>query len=105
VPLQGSGGARGQIDCAAAEIAFLNLLASRWEQGVYVSHNNKAGNYAPKVFRQCAERRGYSAKDFAAAMGRLFDAKRITAKNYGRKGDTRQRITPVATTEAAADER
>jgi RecA-family ATPase len=92
VPLNAVGSATGQSDRAAAEMVFLELLASRWEQGVFVSHNNRAGNYAPKVFGQCADRRGYSVKDFVGAMGRLFDARRIEAQCYGRTGDVRQRI-------------
>jgi RecA-family ATPase len=104
VPLNATGSATGQTDRAAAEIVFLDLLASRWEQGVFVSHNNRAGNYAPKVFGKCAERRGYGAKDFEGAMGRLFDARRITAQLYGRTGDTRQRIALVADAEDAPDE-
>jgi RecA-family ATPase len=104
VPLNATGNATRQSDRAAAEIVFLDLLASRWEQGVFVSHNNKAGNYAPKVFGQCAERRGYSVKDFAGAMGRLFDARRITAESYGRRSDLRQRIVPVAAPEGGTDE-
>jgi RecA-family ATPase len=104
VPLQGAGGATGQIDRAAAEIVFLDLLAIRWEQGVFVSHNVRSGNYAPRVFGQCAERKGFSGKDFEGAMGRLFDTRRITAENYGRKGDVRQRLTPVTAQGEAPDE-
>jgi hypothetical protein len=88
----------------AAEIVFLDLLTSRWEQGVYVSHNNRAGNYAPKVFGQCADRRGYSVKDFVGAMGRLFDARRIEAQYYGRNGDLRQRIALVKDAGGVPDE-
>ncbi len=95
VPLQGAAGGFGTADRAAAETVFLDLLASRWGQGVFVSHNNRAGNYAPKVFGRCAERKAFSVKDFEGAMGRLFDAKRITAETYGRKADLRQRIAPI----------
>lgn len=85
------------VDRAAAEIVFLDLLASRWKQGIFVSHNQRAGNYAPRVFGASEERKGYGKRDFEAAMQRLFDAKRITAEFYGRSGDLRQRIAAEAT--------
>jgi RecA-family ATPase len=104
VPLNATGSATGRTDRAAAEIVFLDLLASRWEQGVYVSHNNRAGNYAPNMFDKCAENRGYGVKDFEGAMGRLFDVKRIVAEPYGRSGDVRQRIALAADAGGAPDE-
>jgi hypothetical protein len=99
-----SGGLR-IVDRAAAEIVFLDLLAARCAQGVYVSHNSRAGNYAPKAFGKSADRKGYTAKDFEAAMGRLFDAKKIVAEVYGRTGDARQRIAIVPPAEDTPDAR
>jgi hypothetical protein len=95
LPRVAGGGDLSGADRAAAETVFLELLASRWKQGMAVSHSSRSGNHAPRVFGRCAERRGYSQKDFEAAMGRLFDARRIAAVPYGRPGDARQRIAAV----------
>ena len=104
VPLNAAVRGASGIDRAAAESVFLELLATRWEQGVFVSHNSRSGNFAPKVFGKCAERQGYTTKDFEGAMGRLFDARRITAENYGRTSDMRQRIAPCASPSGGSDE-
>lgn len=100
VPENGAAMASGAPAKAAAEKVFLDLLSARMRQNVFVSHNSRAGNYAPKVFAKCAERQGYTAKEFEAAMGRLFDAHRIVAESYGRRGDERRRITLAADVEA-----
>jgi RecA-family ATPase len=94
LPPQSSGGF-GAAGRAAADAVFLDLLALRYAQGVFVSHNTRAGNYAPKTFGKCSERQGYAVKDFESAMGRLFEQRRIVAENYGRPGDVRQRIAIV----------
>jgi RecA-family ATPase len=93
-PVAAAGGA-GAPYRAAAETVFLELLAARWAQNVFVSHSSRAGNYAPKLFARMADRKGYTAKDFEAAMNRLLDARRIIAEPYGRRGDERQRISLV----------
>jgi RecA-family ATPase len=92
VPRMTGGGDLSGADRAAAEIVFLELLDARWKQGVAVSHSTRASNFAPKAFAKCADRRGYSQRDFERAMNGLFDARRIEAITYGRKGDPRQRI-------------
>jgi hypothetical protein len=92
MPPVAAAGVAGAPYRAAAETVFLELLAARWAQNVFVSHSSRAANYAPKLFAKMADRKGYTAKDFEAAMGRLLDARRIVAEAYGRKGDERQRI-------------
>jgi RecA-family ATPase len=99
----GANGGFGAAGRAAVDTVFINLLQHRREQGVYVSHNSRAANYAPKVFGKCAERQGYGIKDFEAAMGRLFDADTIIAEPYGRAGDARQRIALKTCPRAASN--
>lgn len=90
------------IEQAACEIVFLELLASRYGQGMWVSHSKNAGNYAPKEFAKAADRKGYGRKEFEEAMSRLFAEKRIRAEEYGKAANPRQRLTiskPAAETE------
>jgi RecA-family ATPase len=90
-PRTGDGGLGGAAR-AAAEVVFLELLASHGKQGRVVSHSTRAGNYAPKTFAKCAEGQGYLIKDFERAMNALFHAQQIVALPYGRSGDARRRI-------------
>jgi RecA-family ATPase len=84
--------ASGGVHRRAATTVFLDLLAIRWTQGVFVSHSSRAGNYAPKIFAKCAERQGYGVREFEVAMNQLFDARSIRVETYGRRSDERQRI-------------
>lgn len=65
-----------------AETTFLALMARCAEQGIYVSHSSKAGNFAPKVFSKRPEREGFTLREFDTAMNRLFAAKAIRVGSY-----------------------
>ena len=92
VPLSAAGGAPGAPYQAAVEVVFLDLLDRLAGQGVFVSHSKNAPNFAPKVFGKRGDRLGYTAKDFEAAMSRLFEGRQIKSETYGRRSDERKRI-------------
>jgi RecA-family ATPase len=75
-----------------AERTFLALLDRCNASNLPVSTSKNAGNFAPKMFSKRPDAEGLTAKDFDAAMSRLFTNGAITMVNYGRKGDERRRI-------------
>ena len=95
IPALPQGGIIGAIERRSAERVFLELLAAAAEAGRNVSDSKHAGNYAPKVFAVSPNAERYTAKDFAAAMERLFANRRIRMEPYGRKSDERKRIVRV----------
>jgi RecA-family ATPase len=81
---------------ARVDDLFLNLLRRFAEQGRNVSHN--AGrSYAPSRFAETPEAQATktSSKHFAAAMERLFTAKRIRAKDEGRPSHKIWRLVEI----------
>ena len=91
-PITAEGGIMGTIRRAAAEAVFLDLLDATERQSVWVSNSDRAGNYAPKAFAKRPDAQGYTPKELATAMARLFVDRRIKMVAYGRTGDARQRI-------------
>lgn len=85
----------------STEGLFLKLLAACEAANMAVSASNRASNFAPKVFAKRPDAGGHTAKQFDAAMSRLFADKRIVNVDYGRKSDARQRI--AVTGQHAAD--
>ena len=71
---------------------FLDLLAKVTVENQPVSHNNRAGNYAPKLFASRPEQERFQVRDFELAMQRLFASGAIQNVAYGRKHDERTRI-------------
>jgi hypothetical protein len=73
---------------------FLDLIREMSDQNRPVSSNNRASNYAPRLFdglpieQRCGFRRG----DFENAMNALLRDRAIKNVGYGRKGDERTRI-------------
>jgi hypothetical protein len=74
---------------AKAEHVFIDLLRRYHEQGRDVSHK-RGPNYAPAQFanedaaQQLTGKEIDRRKVLAAAMNRLFTAKKIKTENYGR---------------------
>jgi RecA-family ATPase len=77
------------------EAAFLDCLRAMTKEGRGVSHSPNAKNYAPKVFAGRKEAAGFSKKDLAAAMERLFRAGRIEANAIIGKGAHRHPIRGI----------
>jgi RecA-family ATPase len=89
----------GSIECRSAESVFLDMTDQTMAENQPISSNSRAGNYAPRLFARRPDREGFRAKDFEAAMQRLFARGDIVNAPYGRKGDERTRIVrPVAKT-------
>ena len=91
-PITAEGGIMGTISRAAADAVFLDLLDATERQSVWVSNSDRASNFAPKLFAKRPDGQGYTARELAAAMARLFAERRIRMVTYGRTGDARQRI-------------
>jgi hypothetical protein len=75
-----------------AETVFLTILDKMTAEGQNLSHNSRAGNYAPKLFTQRAERCGYKVRDFEHAMQSLIGMHEIRLQEYGKPSDQRQRL-------------
>jgi RecA-family ATPase len=83
----------GRQDSApSAGDVFLRLLDTLAEEGRSVSPNDRASNYAPRLFAQRPERCGYGSADFARAMERLFACKAIVIEEYRQDYKPRQRL-------------
>jgi RecA-family ATPase len=90
------GGIFGTIERRHCERVFLDLLDATTAENQPVSHNNKSGNYAPKLFAMRPDREGYKKADFERAMQALFARKEIMNVQYGRSADLRYRIARAA---------
>jgi RecA-family ATPase len=73
---------------AECDETFLRLLDERNAQGRHVGDKN-AKNYAPAVFAEMAGKDGFTAKAFAQAMDRLFEARKIILREVRRDGKPR----------------
>ena len=73
---------------------FLDLIREMNDQNRPVSSNNRAGNYAPRLFDELPieQRCGFRQSDFENAMNALLRDRTIKNVGYGRKGDERTRI-------------
>jgi RecA-family ATPase len=94
----------GQVaNDAQCDEMFLRLLDERNDQRRDVS--DKASiTYAPKVFSEMDNNGGFSNREFARAMERLFRARKITLEKVGPPSDLRKRIVrpaPASVMEAA----
>lgn len=82
VPAGYVGGVFGTIERRAAERVFLELLDKLQAQNRFVSDNDRAQNYAPKIFVKHPDREGYRMPDFARAMEALFASGEIVMEEY-----------------------
>jgi RecA-family ATPase len=92
VPLRQPSGIIASIERRSCERVFLDLLDRTGAEGQPVCSNNRAGNYAPKLFGSRPDRERYAKADFEQALQRLFAQREIANIEYGRKGDQRTRI-------------
>lgn len=70
------------IERRSCERVFLDLIDRCGSEGQYVSHNSRAGNYAPRIFSQRPDRERFAKADFARAMQSLFASKQIVVGRY-----------------------
>jgi RecA-family ATPase len=77
---------------ASAETVFLTILEKMTAEGQSVSHNTRAGNYAPKEFVKRPGRQRYQIRDFARAMQALFEMGEIRIEEYGKPSHRLQKI-------------
>ena len=83
-----AGGILGSIERRSCERVFLDLLQKTLTEGQYLSHNLRAGNYAPRVFATRPDRERFTKTDFERAMQALFASKTIAV---GTHKDARRR--------------
>jgi RecA-family ATPase len=82
VPVHAATGFTASIERRACEHVFLDLLDKATAEGQYVSHNSRAGNYAPRVFALRPDRERFAKADFERAMQRLFAENKIKVGFY-----------------------
>jgi RecA-family ATPase len=82
----------GSIQRRTSERVFLDLLDKTTNERQPVSSNNRAGNYAPRLFATRPDRERFTKADFERAMQVLFASSEIVNEDYGRKSDMRHRI-------------
>jgi RecA-family ATPase len=92
VPRAPPGGISGSIHQRTCERVFLELLDKVRAEGRHVSDSRNSGNYAPKLFAQRPDRKGFGKDDFNHAMEMLFSRNEITVAPYGRSGDKHREI-------------
>jgi len=96
----GLGSLDRQFADAKAERVFLSLLDAFTEAGRWVGHNT-GHTYAPALFAKDPRAEGLGKATLAAAMNRLFAAKRILVEPYGPPSKDKKRIARAP--EAAAE--
>jgi RecA-family ATPase len=77
-PVYPAGGLLGAIERRTCERVFLDLLQRLKAEGQFVTHNSRAGNYAPRVFSLRPDRERFRKGDFERAMHTLLAARSIT---------------------------
>ena len=88
ISLHAPTGILGSIERRTRERVFIDLLENVIAEGQHVSHNSRAGNYAPKIFAQRPERERFTKTDFAMAMQSLLACHAIVIATY--KGSDRK---------------
>jgi RecA-family ATPase len=78
------------------EDVFLSLLDAFTREGQNASESLNAGNYAPRVFCQRADRDGYRVGDFKRAMQTLFSRGAIKVVEYGPPSNLKRKIARVS---------
>jgi RecA-family ATPase len=68
------GGIIGAIERRTCERVFLDLLTRSISEGQHVTHNSRAGSYAPRVFALRPDKERFAKTDFERAMQALFAA-------------------------------
>jgi hypothetical protein len=77
-----STGIIGSIERRTCERVFIDLLDRVTAEAQHVSHNSRAGNYAPRLFSLRPDRERFSKTDFERAMQTLLAAGRVRIGTY-----------------------
>jgi RecA-family ATPase len=77
-----SGGIIASIEKRSCEHVFLSLLMKTYNTRQYVSHNSRAGNYAPRIFAMQPDCERFRKADFERAMHTLISRKEIFIEQY-----------------------
>ncbi len=88
-----AGGMLGTIDRHATDRLFLRLLDAVTSDNRPVSDNDRAANFAPRVFARRPDREGRTRQDLAQAMERLFANNEIRVVPYGSPSNQTRKIT------------
>jgi hypothetical protein len=95
-----------RLDAMAAQSecddVFMALLAKTEAEGRPVAESKMARNSAPTIFGKHPDRRGFTSREFEAAMHRLFAAGRIRMTEYGR-GSGRGKPSKIVRVEDSKD--
>jgi RecA-family ATPase len=75
-------GILASITRKTCERVFGDMLDRLTAEGQRVSHNPRAGNYAPRIFALRPDREGFKRADFERAMHTLFANKQIKVAPY-----------------------
>jgi hypothetical protein len=73
----------------------LAALDAKKRDGLHVSQNNRAGNFAPKVLHTTPQARDFSAKELTEAMDNLLKRGRIRTQSYKHDYKTHEELVPV----------
>jgi RecA-family ATPase len=82
------------IERKTCERVVLELVEKTAQENQWVSINNRAGNYAPRVFvrRPENQQHGYKVGDFERTIQDLLARRELVNQPYGRNGDERYRL-------------
>jgi RecA-family ATPase len=83
----------------AAKTVFCNILRSCDDAGIAVSMNDKAGNYAPKVFAKRTDANGINKRSLELAMHALLADGTLYVAEYGRPSNPHYRLAFKAVAE------
>jgi len=75
-------GILGSIARRTCERVFVDMLDRVTAEGQRVSHNSRAGNYAPRIFALRPDREGFKRDDFEHAMHNLLARREIKVATY-----------------------
>jgi RecA-family ATPase len=78
-----------------AEQSFLAALQARKRDGLHVSPNTRAGNFAPKVLHTTPEARDFSVKELAEAMNNLLKRGCVRTQVYEHDYKTHEELVAV----------
>jgi hypothetical protein len=82
VPVHAPTGVLGSIERKTCERVFCDLLAKITAERQHVSHNSRAGNYAPRIFALRPDRERFTKSDFERALATLLANRTIKITTY-----------------------
>jgi RecA-family ATPase len=86
----GSGSRKDQ-----AEAAFLAAMKVKRNQGLHVSANSRAGNYAPQVLKRTPQATDFNIKELTEAMNNMLSRGRLRTGVYTHDSKQREELVEV----------